>query len=417
MHVLVLGGGGREHALVKVLKASSKVKHVSCAPGNPGIAQEATCYLTDPSDTLAVAQLAKRLNPDVVVIGPEAPLAAGVADRLRVTGFQVFGPSKDAARLETSKVFSKDFMTKHQIPTAQYVVCKTKEEVEAACTKFQAPWVIKADGLAAGKGVRICQNEGELKKCLEDFFDKKILGAASHQVVVEEFLAGEEISVLALVAGDKYTILPVAQDYKRLQEKNKGPNTGGMGAYAPVKTKPTLIKKIESTIIEPTLKGLKADRMDYRGVLYFGIMFKGGQPWLLEYNVRFGDPEAQVILPLLSGCWGSAFLSVAQGKIPKLTWKKGAAVCVVIAADGYPDHPIKGKAVKIDTKIAKLSESQQILHASTASHRGYISNGGRVLNMVAYDKTLPVARKKAYDLIKAITFDNMQFRKDIAQLK
>jgi phosphoribosylamine--glycine ligase len=415
MHILVLGGGGREHALVKALKRAPRVKQVSCAPGNPGIAQEATCYLTDPNDMRTAVELAKRIKPDLVVIGPEAPLAAGVSDALRQQQFHVFGPSQVASQLEISKVFSKEFMLKHNIPTAQSLVCTNAAEVEAAAEeKFKAPWVVKADGLAAGKGVRICENKVELKKCLHDFFEAKTLGKATQKVLLEEHLEGEELSLMLLVSGGKYVVLPVSQDHKRLNEKDKGPNTGGMGAFAPVKHWGKHLKKLEELIIIPTIEGLKKDKIDYRGVLYIGVMMTKSGPFVLEYNVRFGDPEAQVLLPLLDGNWAEVFLKVAKGELPTLKWKKQAAVCVVIAAPGYPDTPQKGLRITIDRKIAKCEDTHYILHAGTIAHNGYFTAGGRVLNVVGIDKTVAAARKKAYQMIKGVLFEGMHFRKDIA---
>ncbi|MDZ4678146.1 MAG: phosphoribosylamine--glycine ligase [Oligoflexia bacterium] len=416
MNILVLGGGGREHALVKALKHSPKVKQVSCAPGNPGISLDATCYLTDPNDLRTALDLAKRIKPDLIVIGPEAPLAAGVSDALRNQRFNVFGPSLAASRLETSKVFSKEFMLKHKIPTANAVICTTALEVEAAAAeKFQAPWVVKADGLASGKGVRICESQVELKKCLHDFFETKTLGKAAQKVLLEEHLKGEELSLMLLIAGGKYVLLPVSQDHKRLHDKNKGPNTGGMGAFAPVKQWSKHLKKLEEKIIIPTLEGLKADKIDYRGVLYIGVMMTKAGPFVLEYNVRFGDPEAQVLLPLLDGNWAEVFLKVANGEIPKLKWKNQAAVCVVITAPGYPDTPQKNIRFTIDKKIVKPDESRYLLHASTIANNGYLTAGGRVLNAIGIDKTVAAARKKAYQIIKSVQFEGMHFRKDIAE--
>ena len=417
MNVLVLGGGGREHAIVKALKLSPKVKHISCAQGNPGISQDATCYLTDPADIRKVIDLAKRIKPDVVVIGPEGPLAAGVSDALRLLQFNVFGPSQRAAQLETSKVFSKKFMEKYSIPTAAAIVCTSKEELLAAKEKSQGPWVVKADGLAAGKGVRICENAADFNNCVKDFFEKKTLGAATDKVLLEEFIDGEELSLMCLVADGHYEVLPISQDHKKLLDHNRGPNTGGMGAFAPVKQWSKKLTQIIEKVVEPTITGMKKEHFDYRGVLYIGVMMKKDQPYVLEYNVRFGDPEAQALLPLLDGDWGQVFNQVALGKMPKLAWKKQAAVCVVLTASGYPENPQKGAKILIDRNLVKPDGFHYLLHASTASHQGYYTNGGRVLNAVGIDKTLKSARKKAYDLIKGVTFEGMHYRKDIAEEK
>jgi len=414
MHILVLGGGAREHAIVRALKRSPKVKKLSCAHGNPGISQEATCYLTDPNDSRRVIELTNRIKPDLVVIGPEAPLASGVSDALRNSHILVFGPSQEASRLETSKVFSKQFMARNNVPTARAVVCSSKEEILLAKKQFAPPYVVKADGLAAGKGVRICKDDSEFEKCAEDFFVKKVLGGATSQVLVEEFLPGEELSLMVLVADGKYALLPVCQDHKRLLDKNEGPNTGGMGAFAPVKKWSKNLAKLETSIVKPTLEGLLKENFGYRGVLYIGVMMTKAGPVVLEYNVRFGDPEAQVLLPLLKGDWAEVFLSVADGKIPKLVWSKDSAVCVVLSTAGYPEHPKKGVKILINRELLKADDHQYILHGSTASYQGLYTNGGRALSSVAIAKTTDLARKKAYNLIKAVEFEGMHFRKDIA---
>jgi phosphoribosylamine--glycine ligase len=414
MHILVLGSGGREHALIRALKRSKKVKRLSCAPGNPGISFDAASFLTDPVDPRGVVELSNRIKPDLVVIGPELPLANGVSDTLRQMGFLVFGPSQNAARLETSKAFSKNFMIRHEIPTARSLICTSKEEMLKVQSQFKAPYVVKADGLAAGKGVRICVTPEEYVQCAEDFFDKKLLGSAAQKVLIEDYILGEELSLMVLVADGKYSILPVSQDHKRLFDKNEGPNTGGMGAFAPVKKWSKILTSLEEKIIKPTIAGLVKDKLDYRGVLYIGVIHTKTEAFVLEYNVRFGDPEAQVLLPLLDGDWADVFKQIAQGTVPKLKWKKDFAVAVVIASPGYPENPRKNIKIILEKNLMRGEEKKYLLHASTVSHHGLYANGGRVLNAVAIDKTLAGARKKAYEIIKGVEFEGMQYRSDIA---
>jgi phosphoribosylamine--glycine ligase len=304
-------------------------------------------------------------------------------------------------------------MQRNKVPTAKAIVCASKTEMLEAGQKFEKPVVVKADGLAAGKGVRICKDQTEFEKCATEFFDKKILGDAASKVIVEEFIKGEELSLMILLADGKYSLLPVSQDHKKLLDKDEGPNTGGMGAFAPVKKWTKNLKKLEDTIIAPTLEGMAKENLPYRGVLYIGIIVGPDGPSVLEYNVRFGDPEAQVLLPLLKDDWAEVFFKVAQGQMPKLTWKKDAAVCVVLASPGYPDHPQKGIKIIIDRDLLKSGEHHYLLHGATASYNGLYTNGGRALSSVAVDKTVAEARKKAYQVIKAVTFEGMHYRKDI----
>lgn len=412
MHILVLGGGGREHAIIKALKESKKVTAISCSPGNPGIGLLARTYLSDPVDKRAVVDLAKRIKPDLVIVGPEAPLAAGVTDALRQNGFLVFGPSQTAAQLETSKVFSKNFLIRHSIPTAKARVCANKDEAIAAKTEFGIPCVVKVEGLASGKGVYICNSESEFEKAINDIFESKAFGNAGERILVEEFLVGEEVSCTLLVSGEKYSLLPFTKDHKRLKENDEGPNTGGMGAFTPVKLKPEIIKKIENSVIKPTIAGLKKDYVDYVGILYIGLMISKDDPKVLEFNVRFGDPEAQVILPLLKGDWAQVFMDAAQGKVGPLKWNPLSGICVVMAAFGYPGPPRRGQKIAFDPKY-NHSKGAYILHAGTATHRGYVTAGGRVLNVVGIDKSFTIARRKAYEVVNTVYFPEAQVRKDI----
>jgi len=413
MHVLVLGSGGREHAIIRSLSHSPRVGKISCAPGNPGIAHEATIYKLNITEPRLVSGLVHELGADLVVIGPEAPLASGVADFLRSEGTAVFGPSQRAAQLESSKVFSKEFMQRWHLPTARFFVCRSVDEVMAHSEKFKAPWVIKADGLAAGKGVRICKLKEELQKAAFDFMEAKIFGESGSQVVFEEFLPGEEVSVLSVVSGGTYAVMPFAQDYKKLGDGDKGPNTGGMGAYAPVKKWEPYRHLIESQVVEPTVRGLKNEGIDFRGILYCGVMMVQGQPLILEYNVRFGDPEAQVLLPLLDEDWFEIFNNVAHGEaVPPLKWKNDFHVCVVGAAPGYPDNPLKNIIIHgLEHKM------KNVLHAGTGHATGHIvAHGGRVLNFLGTASTLHGAREQAYAALKKVHFEGMQVRTDIGEV-
>ncbi len=414
-NILVLGGGGREHAIVKAIKNSKNITHISCAPGNPGIAKDASCHLTDPTDMRSVLDLVKRIKPDLVVVGPEAPLAAGIVDTLKRFDVRVFGPGQRSAQLESSKVFAKNFMGRHNLPTAKFVICTNLEEMMRAREHFPDVCVVKADGLASGKGVYICKTAEDYTQAAKDLFENKILGKASEKVLIEEFIQGEEMSVLALIADGKFELLPIAQDYKRLQDGDLGPNTGGMGSYAPVKVNAKSLSAIVEKVIEPTLKGMVEEKLDYRGVLYFGLMIKDGEPVILEYNVRFGDPEAQVILPLLNGDWAEVFTQISEGKVPKLKWTTDSAVCVVIASPGYPENPKKGLRILLDREIIKsIGPDLYFLHAGTASHNGYITSGGRVLNVVSVGKKMNQARQKAYELVPGAIIEGMLTRSDIA---
>ena len=320
MKTLVIGKGGREHALAKALRLSASVSEVHIIPGGPGMVREGLSHALSTSDQESIVQFVKQKNIDLVVIGPEVELAAGLGDELRKNGTLVFGPSGQAAQLEASKVFAKEFMERAGVPTAKYHVVKSVEDVKNHVVEYSAPYVLKADGLAAGKGVFICKDEGELLDAATKLFDDKVLGDAGLKALLEEGLDGPEMSVLCLTNGSDYRVLPIAQDHKRLGEGDQGPNTGGMGVVAPLLIESELWEKIDRDVLKPTVKQMEAMGFLYRGVIYVGLMITEDGPKVLEYNVRFGDPEAQVIMPLLEGDWGEVFSSIAKGDIPNPRW-------------------------------------------------------------------------------------------------
>jgi phosphoribosylamine---glycine ligase len=413
IRILVIGQGGREHALVKALKSSGSVSEVHCCPGNSGIALEALCHPVDKLDADRVLELCRRLSFDLVVIGPEAPLAAGLADDLRAAGIVVFGPSQAAASLEASKVFAKEFMTRANVPTAPYIEVSTVEETLKAADRFTPPFVLKADGLAAGKGVFICETREELGQAARSLFDQKILGSAGERAVLEQFQEGWELSYLILTNGADYQPLVLAQDHKRLKDGDQGPNTGGMGTVAPLGIEPELHAQIHARILKPSVETLKAMGLLYRGVLFVGIMVTPKGPSVLEYNVRFGDPEAQTILPLLDGDWGQVMMAVAKGDLPKLNWRPLHLACVVLAAAGYPDQPQKG--VPIGGEIGFQTASSYFLHAGTKVRNDgvWTTDGGRVLNAVGVGSSLPEAVKNAYNQAAKVTWPGQLVRRDI----
>lgn len=416
MKVLVIGQGGREHAIVKALSMSLGVTEVHCAPGSDGISREAVCHSVQPEEQQEILNLVKRYDIGLVVIGPEKPLAEGLADYLRAQGVPVFGPNSSAARLEASKSFCKDFLVRHKVPTAKSVEVRSVEEVKTALTDFQSPYVLKADGLAAGKGVLVASSQQEILQFAHDIFEKRTLGPSGSKAILEEYLEGYELSLLLLTNGREYSPLPIAQDHKRLLEKDKGPNTGGMGTVAPMPISSELSQSLATEVLDPIFKGFVADNVDYRGLLFVGLMITKNGPKVLEFNVRFGDPEAQVLLPLLDGDWADVFLEIANGKVPQLNWKKNLCIsCVVLAAEGYPDSPIKG--VVIEGNPLKQTASSYFLHAGTAlnSERKWTTNGGRVLNAIGLGSTTHEALKQSYLLVEHGRWPGMLFRRDIGE--
>ena len=415
MKVLVVGSGGREHALCWALSKSPLIDALYCAPGNGGIAEHATCFHISASDIDGLIAFSRSRGVDLVVVGPEAPLVGGLVDRLGEVGIAAFGPSARAAALEGSKGFTKDLCAKAGIPTARYGRFADAEAAKAYVGETGAPIVVKADGLAAGKGVIMAQTVDEAECAIDEIFAGRF-GAAGTQVVVEEFLVGEEASFLALVDGEHVLALATAQDHKAVGEGDTGPNTGGMGAYspAPVMT-PTICDEVMTRIIEPTVRVMKAEGRPYRGVLYAGLMITDGGPQLLEYNVRFGDPECQVLLTRLKSDLFPALLATRDGRLDEieLDWDPRPAVTVVMAATGYPGAYEKGGAIG-NLEAAGAGDDIVILHAGTRREGGAIvAAGGRVLSVTAVGATVAAARDQAYQAVDAIDWPGGFCRRDI----
>jgi len=414
MNVLIVGGGGREHAIARSLSKSDKIAGLFCAPGNPGIAQYAKCLPAGAEDVAGIVAAAVGNSIDFVVIGPEVPLALGIVDALEKSGIKAFGPNKKCARLEASKAFTKDFLIRHNIPTAKYREFTDKNELTRAVGIFGYPMVIKADGLAAGKGVAICGTEAEAMAAIEQMMDKKVFGAAGEKVVVEEFLRGTEASVLCFV--DEKNIVPMetAQDYKRIYDGDRGPNTGGMGAYSPsLLFNAELEKQVMDEILLPTLRGFQEDGLDFKGVLFAGLMITEEGPKVIEFNNRFGDPETQVVLPRLETDLLEILLAVAENRLGELEikWNSQNAVCVVMASGGYPESSEKGRVI---SGLEHIDDDIMVFHAGTATQDGEIvTSGGRVLGITALAGDHEGAMQKAYKNVEKISFDKMQYRKDI----
>jgi phosphoribosylamine--glycine ligase len=417
MKVLVIGSGGREHALAWKLLQSPRVDKVYCAPGNAGISEIAECIDIKPDDVDTLLDFVKYNWIDLTVVGPEVPLTAGVVDAFIKEERRIFGPDKKGARLEGSKIFAKDFMRKYGIPTAEYKTFTSYLRAEEYVRLKGTPIVIKADGLAAGKGVVVAETYDEAKEALEMIMKDRAFGDAGNKVLIEQCLQGEEASFMILT--DSRTVVPLAtsQDHKRIFDGDKGPNTGGMGAYspAPVVTK-ALEKDIMRHIVDPLMKGLKKERIHYRGVIYVGVMVCDGKPYVLEFNVRFGDPEAQPILARLDSDFFDLLKATAEGRLKeiKVSWKEEASVCVVISSKGYPGPYEKGKTIKgLDS--FKKDKDIVVFHAGTSMKKGKIvTAGGRVLGVTALGKDIKTAKDNAYKAIEKIHFDGMHYRKDIA---
>jgi phosphoribosylamine---glycine ligase len=415
MHILLLGSGGREHALAWKIAASPLVTKLWCAPGNAGIAQEAECVALDVSDHAAVIGFCKQNAVELVVVGPETPLAAGIVDDLASAGIKAFGPSKLASRLEGSKGFTKDLCTEFGIPTGAYGRFNDAAAALAYVRSHSAPIVVKADGLAAGKGVVVAQTLREAEDAIAMMFDGAF-GAAGAEVVIEEFLAGREISFFALCDGETAIALASAQDHKRVFDHDQGPNTGGMGAYSPTPfVTPEIHAEIMAKIILPTVAGMKAHGTPFRGVLYAGVMLTPEGPKLFEYNVRFGDPECQVLMLRMMSDIVPAMLASCDGQLKNfdLRWYPESALTVVMAAKGYPADYAKGTRIEGLDEAASV-EGVEIFHAGTTAKDGNIlANGGRVLNVCASGKTITEAQQRAYAAVDRIQWPQGFCRRDI----
>jgi phosphoribosylamine---glycine ligase len=417
MKVLVIGGGGREHALVWKLRESPRVEKIWCAPGNGGIADDATCLPVEAGDSLGLMALAEKLRPDLTVIGPELPLVAGLSDALRSRNLAVVGPSQIAAQLEGSKLFAKNFLLRHSIPTARiYGEFSRPDDAYAVLPQLRYPKVVKADGLCAGKGVLVAQSAAEAK----DFITRSMLieefGPGGKRILLEEALEGDELSFIIVTDGDKYSVLPPTRDHKRVFDGNRGPNTGGMGAYSTDEMMPRELRTtIEERIVAPTLRGLTADGIRYQGFLYIGLMLTADGPQVLEFNCRLGDPETQAIFARTNFDVAEALANLATRRFQpeEWKWKSSASACIVFSSVGYPGKFSTGKVIDGLTDITQMS-GVKVLHAGTRrSGDAIVTSGGRVLGVTAFDVTLPEALARAYSAAGQIRFEGMHYRTDI----
>lgn len=419
MNVLVVGSGGREHAIALAVKKSPMCTKLICAPGNPGMATLGKCLNVDVANPIAIADLAEKENIDLAIIGPEIPLVAGVVDEFRKRGLRAFGPTAAAAALEGSKAFSKDIMKKYGIPTAAYETFTDLQSAKKYLEVHHAPIVVKASGLAAGKGAIVCLTDNEaLDAVTEMLGENALFGESGKTVVIEEFMEGEEASIFAVCDGQNYVVLSSAQDHKRIFDDDKGLNTGGMGAYSPAPiVTDTLLKQVEKSIIEPTLNGMIKENKPYTGVLYVGIMVTANGPKVVEYNCRLGDPECQVVLPLYAGDVLALFDAAQKGELSKLGAPKapnGSSAVVVLASSGYPSAYKKGIPVTGITEAEK--DGAQVLHAGTKIVDGQlVTNGGRVFGIVGHGKTLREALDIAYAACEKVKFEGKYYRKDIGK--
>jgi phosphoribosylamine--glycine ligase len=417
MKVLVLGNGGREHALVWKLRQSARVSKLYCAPGNGGIADEAECLPVDLKSLESIIALGERLRPDLTVVGPEMPLTLGVVDEFTRRGWPAFGPTRAAAQLESSKSFAKEFLRRHRIPTAPYAICDSVDEVRAALTHFHVPVVVKADGLAAGKGVVIAASKEEAASVAAEMFSGKMVGEAGRRVVLEECLKGDELSFLVLSDGERVAPLVAAQDHKRVGDGDTGPNTGGMGAYS---TADIVDDKMRDWLVHhiarPVVAGMKEEGNEFKGVLYCGLMMTARGPMVLEFNCRFGDPETQPILMRLESDLVDALQASIEGRVSEgdFRWSADASVCVVMSSGGYPGTFEVGKNI-VGLGQAAAVQGVKVFHAGTSKRDGeFYTAGGRVLGVSARAADLETAVSRAYEACGKIRFDGAHYRKDIA---
>lgn len=418
MKVLVVGGGGREHALAWKLHQSESVTSVYVAPGNAGIRDFATAVTIPVDDIAHLKQFAAEKGIDLTVVGPDNPLANGIVDEFQQSGLKIFGPTKAAARLESSKSFAKEFMARYGIASPGFAVCDSANDALRAVQRFGFPAVIKADGLALGKGVVIAHDLRQAEQAIRRIMEERLFGDAGNRVVIEEFITGTECSVHALIDGENYCLFPTAQDHKALYDGNHGPNTGGMGAFSPSqRLSASEVQSIEREVLQPFLRGIQAEGIKYQGLLFPGLMLTKRGLAVLEFNARFGDPETQAILPRLSSDLIELLEATVSGRLSEVTprWSSGASVCVVLASKGYPDRAETGKPIVGLTEVTALKDVL-VFHAGTREQEGRIvTAGGRVLGITALGDSIRSARRKAYDAVSMIEFDGCYFRRDIGE--
>jgi len=412
MNVAVIGNGGREHAIAWKLSQSSKIDKIYCIPGNGGTATEKKCENVNINDIEGIVGFVKKNNIELTVVGPEKYLVDGIVDEFKKNNLKIVGPDKKASKLEGSKIYAKNFAKKYGIQTADYQDFNNIEEAKKYIKNAEYPLVIKADGLAAGKGVMIVQNLEEAKKILYDFMEKDVFSGAGKRIIIEKYLEGYEMSIFVLFDGYNYKIFQTAMDHKKIYDGEKGYNTGGMGAVSPhPRYMDGLIKKIENKIVIPTISGIIKEKLDYKGIIFIGLMIVDEEPYLLEYNIRFGDPETQAMLPLLESDLLEIFEQIVNERLDEtvIKWKDEYSCCVVATSEGYPLNYEKGKEIRINTQ-------SRVFHAGTKLENGrLLTNGGRVLSVVETGKTYKEAREKAYKSIKNVKFDKMYYRQDIGK--
>ncbi len=416
MRVIVVGSGGREHALAWRLAESPTVSKVHSCPGNPGLASVGPCHQVPMDDVTGIVTLAREVGADLVVVGPELPLREGLSDALRSEGTSVLGPDREAARIEWSKVFCKELMASVGVPTAPFQVFADPGRALSFIESRQGPLVVKADGLAAGKGVRVCSDSATAREAVEDLMIREVMGEAGRTILVEERLEGQEVTVMSLVDGEQVTLLVPSCDHKPVYDGDVGPNTGGMGAYAPTRLLSyDDLEMVRDSVLTPVARELASRGTPYRGALYAGLMLTREGPMVLEFNCRFGDPEAQAVLPLLDGDLGELLLACAEGELYRVQprWRQGFCVCVVLASRGYPGAYEKGLAI---AGLEKASEQRDVVlfHAGTGERDGHIvTAGGRVLGVTARGATLQEARERAYQAVALVRFEGVHYRRDI----